>query len=126
MEEDRYSRQDQIITRNKYQNLRIAIIGCGAIGGNLAEQISRAGLSQTLYLIDPDNYETHNINRQKNFETDTGKNKAEALADYLKQINSQIEYIPLKILITKIEQLPPNLDIIFSCVDNYHARLKIQ
>lgn len=123
---DRYSRQEGYIERKKYEQLRIAIIGCGAIGGNLAEQIIRAGLCKSLYLIDNDNYEIHNANRQKNLECDVGKNKAEALKEYLTKVNSSIEILVIKSKIVNLAQMPEKLDIIFTAVDNYTTRLIIQ
>lgn len=42
---------------------RVAVIGCGGLGGYLVEQLARLGVG-TLVLVDPDVFEEHNLNRQ--------------------------------------------------------------
>jgi len=42
---------------------RVAVIGCGGLGGYLIEQLARLGIG-TLVLLDPDIFEEHNLNRQ--------------------------------------------------------------
>lgn len=42
---------------------RVAVIGCGGLGGYLLEQAARLGVG-TLVLVDPDVFEEHNLNRQ--------------------------------------------------------------
>lgn len=66
---------------------RIHIIGCGAIGSTVAENLVRFGITD-ITLYDFDKVEAHNIANQMFRETDIGKLKVEALADYLVEINS--------------------------------------
>ncbi len=42
---------------------RVAIIGCGGLGGYLVEELARLGVG-SLVLVDPDVFEEHNLNRQ--------------------------------------------------------------
>jgi molybdopterin/thiamine biosynthesis adenylyltransferase len=42
---------------------RVAVIGCGGLGGYLIEQLARLGVG-TLVVVDPDVFEEHNLNRQ--------------------------------------------------------------
>jgi molybdopterin/thiamine biosynthesis adenylyltransferase len=42
---------------------RVAVIGCGGLGGYVVEQLARLGVG-TLVLVDPDVFEEHNLNRQ--------------------------------------------------------------
>ena len=42
---------------------RVAVIGCGGLGGYVIEQLARLGVG-TLVLVDPDVFEEHNLNRQ--------------------------------------------------------------
>lgn len=65
---------------------RIHIIGCGAIGSTVAENLVRFGITQ-ISLYDFDNVEAHNIANQMFRQTDIGKPKVEALAEYLCEIN---------------------------------------
>jgi molybdopterin/thiamine biosynthesis adenylyltransferase len=51
--------QDQL----KLFSSRVAVIGCGGLGGYLIEEVARLGVGQ-LVLVDPDVFEEHNLNRQ--------------------------------------------------------------
>lgn len=65
---------------------RVHIIGCGAIGSTVAENLVRFGITK-ITLYDFDNVEPHNIANQMFRHTDIGKSKVEALAGYLAEIN---------------------------------------
>lgn len=43
---------------------RVGIIGCGGLGGSVAELLARLGIGY-LRLVDPDVFEEHNLNRQR-------------------------------------------------------------
>jgi molybdopterin/thiamine biosynthesis adenylyltransferase len=42
---------------------RVAVVGCGGLGGYLVEQLARLGVGR-IAVIDPDVFEEHNLNRQ--------------------------------------------------------------
>lgn len=65
---------------------RVHIIGCGAIGSTVAENLVRFGITQ-ITLYDFDKVEAHNIANQMFRSTDIGKLKVEAVADFLCEIN---------------------------------------
>lgn len=65
---------------------RVHIIGCGAIGSTVAENLVRFGITN-ITLYDFDKVEAHNIANQMFRQTDIGKLKVEALAGYLCEIN---------------------------------------
>jgi len=67
----------------------IGIAGCGGLGSNCAVSLVRAGVGN-LILADFDLVEPSNLNRQHYFISDIGKPKVEALAEYLRLINPQI------------------------------------
>jgi adenylyltransferase/sulfurtransferase len=72
---------------------RVAIVGCGALGGTAAEQLARAGVG-SLTIIDRDIVELSNLQRQVLFdEEDARANlpKAVAAERRLRRINSSIE-----------------------------------
>lgn len=68
---------------------RIHVIGCGAIGSHIAEQLVRYGLTK-ITLYDFDTVESHNVANQLFTQEDIGKTKVEALKDYLVKINPDI------------------------------------
>ena len=65
---------------------RIHIIGCGAIGSTVAENLVRFGITK-ITLYDFDTVEAHNIANQMFRNTDIGKAKVDALSEYLNEIN---------------------------------------
>jgi molybdopterin/thiamine biosynthesis adenylyltransferase len=94
----RYARNRQTITLHKQRKLlgsRIAILGCGGLGGQVAELLARIGVGH-LTLIDPDTFEEHNLNRQ-NFSTFDviGQAKVLVLRQALTRFNPVIQIRPL-------------------------------
>lgn len=69
---------------------RIHIIGCGAVGSTVAENLVRLGLTK-LTLYDFDTVEPHNVANQMFREIDIGKSKVEALAEIISDINPDIK-----------------------------------
>src|SRR5262245_54676602 len=99
---DRYARQTLFagIGRAGQEQLlasRVAIIGCGALGTVLANNLARAGVGQ-LVIADRDFIEANNLQRQILFdEDDLARNlpKAAAAAEKLRRVNSTIIIEPL-------------------------------
>lgn len=85
--------QTTILSRNRSRpdigdlsSKRIAVIGCGTIGGYASELLIRSGAGVadgTLHLYDFDDYGPHNFGRHTLYSSDFGKNKAIALQDRL-------------------------------------------
>ena len=71
---------------------RVSIIGCGGLGGRIAELLARLGIGH-LVLTDPDIFSESNLNRQIFCTTQTlGLNKIEVLARELGSINPTLEF----------------------------------
>lgn len=101
---------------------RIHIIGCGAIGSTVAENLVRFGLTN-ITLYDFDYVEPHNIANQMFRQTDIGKLKIEALADMLCEINPDIKK-DIK-LVDKGYVNQKLSGYVFLCVDNIDLRREI-
>jgi len=82
---------DSNVSALSNQSLKIAIIGCGSIGSNLAYKLCKSGLSNMI-LIDPDTLKSDNIGRHFLGMQDVGKKKSLAMAETL---NSQ--FIGMKV-----------------------------
>lgn len=68
----------------------VAIIGCGGLGGWVAEALTRMGVGH-LRLVDGDSFQEDNLNRQLACTEETiGQPKADALARRLKAVNSDV------------------------------------
>ena len=76
--------------QQKFQNAKVAICGLGGLGSNVAVALARAGVRH-LHLIDFDQVDVSNFNRQQYFVSQLGKNKTESLSDTLLQIYPYLE-----------------------------------
>lgn len=101
---------------------RIHIIGCGAIGSTVAENLVRFGITK-ITLYDFDKVEAHNIANQMFRHTDIGKLKVEAIADYMCEINpdcaKDIKLVPEGWTGQRLS------GYVFLCVDNIDLRREI-
>ncbi len=126
MSEIKYDRQTRIPKwdQNKISNAKIAVIGAGALGNHVCLGLIGLGVG-SIKIFDYDEIENHNLNRQSLFrEEDIGQNKAESLAELLKERNSSIEIIGIdeKIEEDTIEDIIRDVDVIIDCVDLIYVR----
>ncbi|MBN2377795.1 MAG: ThiF family adenylyltransferase [Sedimentisphaerales bacterium] len=108
---------------------RVTLIGCGALGSNLADMMVRAGVGH-LTIVDRDFVELNNLQRQCLFnEKDIADNlpKAEAAARKLRLINSGVEITPLVADANheSIEYFTDSADLILDGTDNLQTRFLI-
>jgi len=76
--------------QRRLRRTTILVAGCGSIGGAVVEPLVRLG-AEHLLLAEPDGYELHNLNRQQARLADVGRNKAEVLAERVRQINPHVD-----------------------------------
>lgn len=101
---------------------RIHIIGCGAVGSTLAENIARLGITR-ISLYDFDTVESKNIANQMFLEKDIGKPKVEAVARAICRINQEIAS---ELRLYREGYVNQNLSgHVFLCVDNIDLRRTI-
>jgi molybdopterin-synthase adenylyltransferase len=95
----RYQRNRQAISVHQQLTLfrsRVAVIGCGGLGGYVIEELARLGVG-TIIAIDPDVFEEHNLNRQILSSPGTlGRAKVEAAAARVADINPAVTLIPVR------------------------------
>lgn len=122
---DRYSRQIKFIGKSAQKSIEsstVAIIGCGALGSNSAEILTRAGIKK-ITLIDFDKVELSNLQRQTTYtEQDINSQKVFALAEHLRQINSNVEIIIANEKLTEKNIEILKSDIIIDGTDNFETR----
>lgn len=100
---------------------QIHIVGCGAIGSHVAEQLTRMGCSN-IHLWDFDTVSPHNITNQMFVQADVGRPKVEAVADMMLAINPDC-----KITLHNCPLEDPYIvnGYIFMCVDKIDVRKAI-
>jgi molybdopterin-synthase adenylyltransferase len=95
----RYQRNRTMISVAEQLQLfrsRIAVIGCGGLGGYVIEELARLGVGQ-IVAVDPDVFEEHNLNRQLLATPATlGKAKVEAALARVDEINPAVSLIPVR------------------------------
>ena len=76
--------RDQDTDQGRLRNKRVAIVGCGSLGGPLARLLVQAGIGN-LILIDPDKMKWANLSRHILGAESVDENKAEALAENIQR-----------------------------------------
>jgi molybdopterin/thiamine biosynthesis adenylyltransferase len=117
----KYDRQISINGWNqeKLTSATVAIVGAGALGNHVSQGLIGLGIG-TIKILDFDKIEPHNLNRQTLFcESDIGKEKAETLANRLKERNSSLMIVGIEEKVTEdnAKELLSRADIIVDCVD---------
>ncbi len=131
---DRYSRQILVAKigesgQKKLLRSRALVIGCGALGTVIANNLVRAGIGY-IKIVDRDYVELDNLQRQMLFDEEDvtkGVPKAMAAADKLRRINSaiKIEAEAKDVNRRNIEELLKDVDIVLDGTDNFETRFLI-
>src|SRR3990172_6877851 len=123
----RYERQILIFGKPGQQTLakaRVAIIGCGGLGSIASQYLAMAGVG-FIQLVDSDNVEASNLNRQFFDVNDLGKPKALCLKERLLKLNpeTRIEALEEKLTADNARQMIKDCDVVLDCLDNLETRL---
>ncbi|MBV9229317.1 MAG: ThiF family adenylyltransferase [Chloroflexi bacterium] len=131
---DRYSRQTLFppIGKQGQERLKTAsvtIIGCGALGTVLANNLCRAGIGR-LVIADRDYIELNNLQRQILFDEEDVERrlpKAIAAVERLRRVNSEVKLEALveDINADGIEALVRDTDLVLDATDNFETRYLI-
>ncbi|HOG18008.1 MAG: Molybdopterin-synthase adenylyltransferase [Syntrophaceae bacterium PtaU1.Bin231] len=115
--------------QRKLLRSRAVVIGCGALGSVIANNLARAGIGN-LVIADRDFIELNNLQRQILFDEEDiakGLPKATAAAGKLRKINSSIRIEPIVADVTwaNIETLIAGADVVLDGTDNFDTRCLI-
>lgn len=121
--DEQLARRCGVVTAGKLQSARVAVVGLGGLGSNIAMLLTRMGIGQ-LHLIDFDRVDFSNLHRQQYFSNQLGQYKTEALASNLLRINP---YIKLRLSCQRLteenlQQLLAGEDIICEALDKPQAK----
>jgi len=130
----RYSRQMLfagigVEGQRRLRQARILVCGCGALGGAVADGLTRAGVG-FLRLVDRDFVELSNLQRQVLFDEEDvtrGLPKAIAAANRLGRVNSEVQLDPIVADIDPGNMLgfARDVDLIIDGMDNFETRFLI-
>lgn len=103
------------------------VIGAGGIGSPAIQYLAAAGIGR-LTLIDDDQVEPSNLQRQTIFATaDTGRAKVEAAAAAVARLNPHVAVEPLALRVTRDNAgaLVAGADVVLDGCDNFDTRLAV-
>ncbi len=130
----RYSRQTVfsgvgVEGQKKLLNSRVVVIGVGATGTVIANNLCRAGVG-FLRLVDRDYVELSNLQRQTLYTEEDAQQrtpKAVAACEHLKKVNSEIVLEPVSIDVnsSNVEALISDVDLVLDGSDNLEVRYLI-
>ena len=107
---------------------RVVVVGCGGLGGNIIEHLSRIGIGK-ITVADGDVFDESNLNRQLLCTAENiGESKADAAAKRIRAIDPSIEVKAVGEFLTQ-ENAPAILadaDIVIDALDNIKSRLVLE
>ena len=127
----RYERNLGAITHQEQEKLktsRVCLIGCGGLGGYLAEFLGRLGVGH-ISAVDADHFEVTNLNRQILAREDNlGTSKAESVKERMAQVNPCVSVQAIEVTLTAANaaQILSGHDIVLDGLDNIPTRLVLQ
>ena len=122
------SRQMSIVTRSeqeRFKDSKIAVIGCGGIGGETIEMLARMGVGN-LVLVDEDAFDLSNLNRQTLAGlNDLGLSKSSVAAEKVRLINPYVKTAIFNTHVdeTNIDEIIGDSDIVIDALDNVLTRV---
>lgn len=128
----RYSRQIFIEEigvegQRKIGKAKVLVVGAGGLGSPVIQYLAAAGVG-ALAVVDFDEVEVHNLNRQViHRESTIGKSKTESAAGFIRDFNSDITFVPIcqKIDVENAEALIRDYDIVVDGSDNFTTRYMV-
>jgi molybdopterin/thiamine biosynthesis adenylyltransferase len=111
--------------QEKFSRCHVLCVGAGGIISNIAPTLCRKGISK-ITLLDDDLVEASNLNRQRFYIKDIGKNKAIALAENLQGdciAATEIRGLGLRLEETIARGIDLSCDVAICGVDNNPARV---
>lgn len=118
---NRFERQEELIPRRRILEESATVIGVGAIGRQVAWQLTALGIPQ-LQVIDFDHVEPVNVTSQGFRADDVGRPKVDAVGDACFQIEPQLDFEGI------CDRFRPALAVgtsVFCCVDAISTRAAI-
>ena len=118
---ERYSRQADIVPRQRMLDCKAVVIGVGAIGRQVALQLTAIGVP-SLQLIDFDRVEITNLATQGYLQDDLDTLKVEATAALCRKLNPDLQ---IETVNDRFNRRQAVGDTVFCCVDSITDRRHI-
>jgi molybdopterin/thiamine biosynthesis adenylyltransferase len=129
IEPGRYARHRLVdwFDQDEVASVRALVVGAGAIGNEVLKNLALLGVCN-LSIADLDRIEIHNLTRSVLFrESDVGRSKAAVAAERVKELLPEANTLVMDGALEATLR-PSTLamyDVVFSCLDNFEARLAL-
>ncbi|MEA2022056.1 MAG: HesA/MoeB/ThiF family protein, partial [Candidatus Caldatribacteriota bacterium] len=107
---------------------KVAVIGCGGLGGNILELLARLGVGEII-VTDGDKFDESNLNRQiLCTEENLKKSKAKEAAVRVRKINSSVKVKTHTLFINSknIQEIIQGADLAIDALDNISTRFVLE
>ena len=121
MSSERYSRQADIVPRERIMDCKATVIGVGAIGRQVALQLTAIGVPH-LQLIDFDHVEISNLSTQGYLHKDLERPKVDVTAEFVREMNNDLN---VEVILERFKRSTPVGNCVFVCVDSITTRRHI-
>ena len=121
MDNERYSRQADIVPRERIMDCKATVIGVGAIGRQVTIQLAAIGVPH-LQLIDFDAVENSNLATQGYLQKDLKRPKVDVTAEYVREMNHDLN---VEVIFERFKRSTPVGNCVFACVDKIETRKHI-
>lgn len=126
-DDDRYSRLRLIAwwDQARLAAARVLVVGAGALGNEVLKNLALVGVGRII-VIDMDRIEDSNLTRSVLFRrSDRGKPKAVAAAEAVRDLNPDVDILPIhgNVLTDLGLGVFRDVDVVIGCLDNREARL---
>jgi sulfur carrier protein ThiS adenylyltransferase len=118
MSSERYSRQIDIVPRERIMDCKATVIGVGAIGRQVAIQLTAIGVP-VLQLVDFDHVEISNLASQGYLQKDLKRPKVDATAQFVREMNNNLN---VEVIFERFKRSTPVGNCVFVCVDSIVIR----
>ena len=118
MSNERFSRQADIVPRERILDCTATIIGVGAIGRQVALQLTAIGVPH-LQLVDFDSVETSNLATQGFLQKDLQRPKVDVTAEFVREMNQDLN---VEVIFERFKRSTPVGNCDFACVDSKVVR----
>ena len=115
---DRFSRQADIVPRERILDCKATVIGVGAIGRQVALQLTAIGVPH-LQLIDFDSVEASNLATQGFLQKDLKRPKVDVTAEFVREMDNDLN---VEVIFERFKRSTPVGNCVFACVDSIEIR----
>jgi len=112
--------------QKKLLDSKVLCIGAGGLGSPAIQYLAAAGVG-TLGIIDDDEVDLSNLQRQIIHGGNVGKPKVESAAEFVEKLNPDVKVVPIpsRIDANNIMDLIKEYDMIVDCSDNFATRFMV-